>query len=731
MREDTTKTFAFGFLAMLISATLPPEAAAATPSSTAHPVWSVREWRGMPGLWRDGQPVAPMIFWQWKPEAYEVEHFSAAGIDLFSFFGSFQHYDQPYWKPDGRVAPAFQDAEIRRLLSYNPRAYALPRLFAAAPEWWIQANPGEQCRYSGGQTDKPRESFASEKCREEAGRAYRRAVRHMLDADYGHRLMGIHVTNGPWGENFYWDAYFSKAKPPAASDVSEPMRQRLIKYLRAKYDDDVARLRAAWKEAALTFETVQVPAVAQRLRTNAGAWRDPQQSRAVIDYFECHNEVAVEMVDHYCRIVKEESRGTLPTAVFFGYTMDENWPIESDHRGISKLLRLGSVDILSAPHTYYRRALGEDGEMRQYLASAALHGKLFIDEGDDQTYLEKRKPKPDRRCHVNTVEETQALLYREFGNTVTHGVGLWYMDLNGGWFRDPALIETIGRMKKWADVAMNHSRRRNAQVAVISAPESEFYVGYRQTPDNEISYGLYHDQMGEFYRAGAPFDWYLIDDLDAIRDRGYRAFVFLDCFYLTDRQRAAVEALKSDGRVLLWFYAPGYASQENLSLARMEALTGFGFDPVEAGMLQGVSTASGKVVGIAKRQKSLFTVRPGEGVRELARGTEGLKDNTMIALKAHPGWTSVFSAIPGMTADQLRELYRRAGVHVYTDSGDVLSANESWLMLHTRTAGRKQIVLPRTCQRVTEITTERVIGENTRAVTIALPQYSTAVFLME
>lgn len=725
------KTIAIGLSVMLSAATLSLAADTEVPASTARPVWSVREWRGMPGLWKDDQPVTPMIFWQWKPEAYEVEHFSGVGISLFSFFGSFQHYDHPYWEPDGRVAPEFQDTEIRKLLSYNPRAYFLPRLFAAAPDWWIQANPGERCCYSGGQTNKPRESFASQKCRDETGQAYRRAVRHMLDADYGRRLMGIHVTSGPWGENFHWDAYFSQAKPPAASDVSEPMRQRLIKFLRVKYGNDPARLRAAWKDSALTFETVRVPAAEQRVRTTAGAWRDPQQSRAVMDYFECHNEVAVEMVDHYCRIVKEESRGTLSTAVFFGYTMDENWPIESDHRGISKLLRSSNVDMLSAPHTYYRRALGGDGEMRQYLASTALHGKLFIDEGDDQTYLEKRKPKPDRRCHVNTVEETQALLYREFGNTVTHGVGLWYMDLNGGWFRDPVLIATIGRMKKWADVAMTHSRRRNAQVAVISAPESEFYLGYRQTPDNEISYGLYHDQMGEFYRTGAPFDWYLVDDLDAIRNRGYKVFVFLDCFYLTDQQRKAVEALQSDGRTLLWFYAPGYASQEDLSLARMEALTGFSFEAVKEGMLQGTLTGSGKAVGIAKRQKSLFTVRAGEGVRELARGTGALKDKTVMALKQHPKWTSVFSAIPGMTAGLLRERFRQAGVHVYTDCGDVLSANESWLMLHTRTAGTKQVMLPRTCRKVTEITTERAIGKNIRAFTIALPQYSTAVFLME
>lgn len=715
-------------------ATAGASAVAAVPAEppVERPMWSVRDYRGMPGLWKDHQPVTPMFFWQWQPEPYEIEQFSAAGISLFSFFGSKQHYQHPYWKPDGRVELTFQDEKIRDLLSLNPRAYFLPRVFATAPDWWIAKHPEEACRFSRTKSGVPmRESFASEKCLREGGEAYRRAVRQLLQADYGKNLLGIHVVNGPWGENFHWDALYFSTTDPAASDLSEPMRQRLVRYLREKYGNDLERLRDAWKDASLTFESVKVPDASQRLRTTAGAWRDPQTSRAVMDYFECHNVASVEMLDHYCRIVKEESKGTLPTMAFFGYTMDENWPIECDHRGIAHLLRSPNLDMLSAPHTYYRRKLGEDGEMRQYLASAALHGKLFVDEGDDQTYLEKRKPTPDRRCTVDTAEESIALLYREFGNAVTHGVGLWYMDLNGGWFRDPALVDAVGRMKKWADEAMRHSRRRNAQVAVISAPESEFYLGYRQTPDNEISYGLYHHQMGALYRAGAPFDWYLIDDLDAIRDKGYRVFVFLDCFYLTDRQRKAVESLRADNRTLVWFYAPGYASQEDLSQARMEALTGFAFEPLEEGVLQGTLTATGETVGIAKRQKSLFAVRSGVGVRTLACGTGKLEQKTVMAMKRSPGWTSVFSAIPGVTADQLRELYRDAGVRVYTDCGDVLSANESWLMLHTKTAGLKRITLPTKCRKITEITAERVIAENTNEFSIDLPKYSTAVFLLE
>ncbi len=693
--------------------------------------WDVRDWRGTPTLWKDNQPVTPMMFWQWKPEQYEIEKFSNAGMGLFSFFGSFQHYEHPYWKADGSVTTEFQDCEIRKLLSYNPKAYFLPRVFTTAPEWWVKANPGELCAFSKGELKSPRESMASQKYLNETGRAYRQAVRHMIDADYGKQMMGVHVTSGPWGESFYWDALCPQKNRPAGSDVSEPMRLALIDYLKTKYGNDVSRLQKNWNDKTLTFNTVQVPTVEQRIQTTAGAWRDPARSRAVMDYFECHNQVVVRLIDHFCKIVKEESKGNLLTMVFYGYTQDENWPIESDHRGISKLLRLDSVDMLSAPHTYYRRALGEDAEMRQYFSSTALHGKLFFDEGDDQTHLEKRKANPDHRCHVNTVEESQALLYREFGNSATHGTGLWYMDLKGGWFKDETLIDTIGRMKKWADTSLKHSRKRNAQVALISAPESEFYLGYRESPDNEISYGLYHDQMAEFYRTGAPFDWYLIDDLEAIAEQDYKIYIFMDCFYLTEQQRKQIETLRSKNRTLLWFYAPGYASQENLSQERMEKLTGFRFEQTEQGILKGTLIDSGREIGIDKTQKTLFTVLPEKGVRKLAAGTGTLKDKLVLAQKKNHDWTSIFSTIPGVPSDLLRKMYADAGVHVYSDCGDVITANESWLMIHTRTAGSKQIRLPGRYKKVTEITGEKVIGENIDTFTIDLPQYVTAIFLLE
>ena len=83
------------------------------------------------------------------------------------------------------------------------------------------------------------------------------------------------------------------------------------------------------------------------------------------------------------------------------------------------------------------------------------------------------------------------------------------------------------------------------------------------------------------------------------------------------------------------------------------------------------------------------------------------------------------------SADELRAIYKAAGVHVYTDSDVVLSANSAWLMLHTREAGDYEIALPRRVRKITEITTEKPVAENADRFTWKLPKHSTAVFLLE
>ena len=155
--------------------------------------------------------------------------------------------------------------------------------------------------------------------------------------------------------------------------------------------------------------------------------------------------------------------------------------------------------------------------------------------------------------------------------------------------------------------------------------------------------------------------------LDAMVKGKAKVIAFLDCQYLSDEQYALALKLKEQGRTLVFFHAPAYASQTALSWERVKRLTG------------------------------------GE----------------------------TYETLKMKSADELRAIYKTAGVHVYTDSDVVLSANSAWLMLHTREAGDYEIALPRRARKITEITTEKPVAENTDRFTWKLPKHSTAVFLLE
>ncbi len=699
-------------------------------------VWSVGAVNGAPGLLHDGQPVEPSFFWQWHGEREDITAFARGGTRLFSLF-----VDTPetrnHWTADGTPDLTFYQTNLDHCVEWAPGGSFLPRVFYTPPAWWLEAHPEERVDYAVKTDACAQVSYASERFWREGGAAFAKTVK-ALEARYGDRLMGVHAACGPWGEHFGWDAneeccHDFRLRP--GSDVSEPMRRRFSDYLRKKHGNDVSRLRQAFGDPAVTFDTVHVPTADERRRLTDGVWRDPARGRLVPDYFECHQETTVRMIENFCRAAKEATGGKKLTCVFYGYTQDEPWGVECDHRAVSKLLARPWVDMVSAPHTYNRREPGGDAAMRQYLASTALHGKLFIDESDDRTHLETLKPKGERAPYpgyfaTNSTESVH-VLFREFGMAVTHGVGQWYMDIQKDNFRDPAIVQACSRARRWMCEAMNRPRGHHSEVAVVSNPESEFYMGYRLTGGNYVGTALYDCQLPAFYRAGAPFDWYLIDDLEAVEKGPAKVVVFLDCQFMTSRHRAAVERLKSRGRTLVFLHAPGYVCEERLSKEAMEAVIGFKVKGVGGAPLLARDLATKAEYGWAARQEGLFAPVMTDGLTPIACGVEELKDIPVIAEKDFGTWKSCFAGVPGLSPDILRGLYRSAGVHVYEDSGAVLSANASWVMLHTRTAGRYEIRLPHVCRRVTDVVSERVVGADADRLTLDMDAKRTAVLLLD
>jgi len=97
-----------------------------------------------------------------------------------------------------------------------------------------------------------------------------------------------------------------------------------------------------------------------------------------------------------------------------------------------------------------------------------------------------------------------------------------------------------------------------------------------------------------------------------------------------------------------------------------------------------------------------------------------------LAVREFPQWRSVYSLLPP-DRELLLGLYRYAGVHVYCDTFDTVGASRDYLMIHTATAGRKKLRLPRKCN-VTELITGKHVGSNVRTIREKLPKGVTRIY---
>ena len=97
-----------------------------------------------------------------------------------------------------------------------------------------------------------------------------------------------------------------------------------------------------------------------------------------------------------------------------------------------------------------------------------------------------------------------------------------------------------------------------------------------------------------------------------------------------------------------------------------------------------------------------------------------------LAVKEVAGRRSVYSLLP-LTREILLGLCRSAGVHVYSETFDALSANAGYVMLHTLGPGGKRIVLPRAAE-VRELVTGRELGKNLDVIEEQLPAGVTRIY---
>lgn len=704
-------------------------------------VAGVKNFKGIPDLFINEEPVFPMMM---IPSPYvngdkifsSCRDFAAAGVNLYSDliysgFGGTKESCTGWWLEEGEYDFSIVDKRLKSIIDANPRALIMIRIKLDPPGWWCDRNPDEISTYCrGGEyiSTKINYSLASKKWEALYERMLRDFIRHVENSNYAGHIIGYHPGGGKGGE---WNWY---GADNGLIDYSKAAETHFKEWVKVKYNGNITGLREAWADDQIMFEKIKVPSPRTRMNSGDGIFDDPVKKRHVIDYIRFLNDCVAENIIKSARICKEETGGKKITCAFYGYSMRNEGSDavkNGGSQGLKKVLESPYIDFLSCPSDYDERKGGASGTfMSAYNGSYRLHNKLYWDEADIRTHLYKRA----EFGRTEDLAETISVLQRSFGYSMTKGTALWWFLLTGNaTFHQEEIMTSVSEMVKIGTENLNIDKTPAAQTALIVDEESMYFTAPGKGGFvKKLVWDIYSDSLS----SGAPCDVYLLSDLADKSLPDYKLYIFMNSFYVPVELKEKIkEKIRKNGAVSVWCYAPGYINDKGFDDGSgMSDLTGINIK-VESGKKKLTLDLGKKGNPIVKEYaENIQTAKlPSMEIEPVFYAEDSESEvlatsngKPSLVVKKFKDWQSVYSLMP-LNKELLLGLYDYAGVHVYSRSFDVLSANKSFIMFHNSTNGKKTISLPGKYN-VTELLSGREIGENISEFSEEFPEQTTRIY---
>lgn len=706
-----------------------------TTSTTAE----VKLHNGTPTLFINGQPSDGMTWASYQPSVEVFSDFTKAGVNLFTFSATpteaGYNLSKTVWVAPDRWDYSQLDQRMMMVLQANPNAYIFPRLYLHAPKWWSDQHPDDIVQFDSGDGkpqvfihagQKPAPSWASEAWRRDTAEGLRRLIAHIESSPYADRVIGYHLASGTTEEWMMWGSNENEWV-----DYSPANQKRFRQWLRSRYQT-VDRLRAAWGKPDVDFDTATIPTKAERAAAGMGALRDPVSEQPSIDYYLYNSDLVADTICFFAKTVKDLTAGKKITGVFYGYLLQlcgEQRQQNAGHLALHKVLQCPDVDFLTSPTSYAFRQLGGEGtsHFMSLLGSVKLHGKLWFNENDVRTSESPGQPGAWGRPTDAAGDILQQ--DKELANAFVNGAAQWWFDVGGNRYRGRELLDRIALLTRRAAEVIQVDRSAADQVAFVVDESSLPFLRV----GSQLGAHLLVRQLPALRRMGAPAGDYLIEDLPRLAS--HRLFIFPTSFAPTAADRAAVDAIKGGGRVLVFVWADGFYREGKPDLSAMESLTGIrmrmsrepaalqvtlgGDHPLTQG-LAGVKYGADNPVWPV-----FWPDDPGAKVLGvLPDGRPGL------VVKDFGSWKAVYSAAPLLPAALLRNLGQAAGVHSYIDTEDVVWACRDLVAVSVFHAGKRTIKLPRRAA-VRDLFTAEMVSAPTEQFDADFAERQTRVFVLE
>ena len=736
----------------------PPLAEALPDLAAAQAVVAARPWaqvvvdrsQGRPRLSVDGKPV-PWAFYVspfWNSNDAQVADFRQAGVRVYLVplvLGWQVYGDRGPWRGAGRYDFAEVDELLWRVLRVDPGGYVLFYMGCDPYREWGAENPDEvTCDQNGrkaivqmhpkrwGDDPQPPERFApslvSPKLRRDTAETLRQLVRHVEASAPGKAVIGYHVAGSNDGQWFQWvkldpqDLHLADYSPGAQASFRE--------WLQRRYGNDAEAFRRGWKQPEVTFASARVPG-AERAWAGSGIL-DAATQQDVADATRFYSEGVAETVLELAATLKQAT----PRPILCGTYYEDITCNSANHIALGRLLESDAIDFLAGPAAYSIRMPGYQGAVRSVFASTLLHGKTYLTEQDWRSWRSSPDG-PENNFNwgrAETAAAHNAMVRRECGMMLAFGLGTWWYDMSGGWFRDDQIMAGIGE-------SLGAFRR---DLAVAAVPQADLAVIVSEEANDWIAppaAGAYRydgivRQIEELNVAGVPYRLYLQSDLGRPTLPRHRAYLFLNPYVITPAQAQAIAELKRDGRLLAFVHAPGVVGAADPATA-VAALTGLA------------------VARLPDRERLTTTVRAGdhELVRQLDAGVNyaggiggpayAVTDPAATPLACYAGtpdvaaaardfgtWKSVFIGSPGLTAEFAQRLARWAGCWCVAEAGDAVYASDRIVTIHALFPGHKVLRLQQAA-RVTDLTSGQMVAARAATVEVDMQRGETRWFWLE
>lgn len=362
-------------------------------------------------------------------------------------------------------------------------------------------------------------------------------------------------------------------------DFGVAARKALIKFLARRYQSDI-QWAESWKLSPrmkmndlLSFslwphDEIQSIMLWRDRPADRFIFRDGQKDgRAAEDMNEFCSITRAEVLNLAAKAVKEASDFRLLTGSYAGYVFPQliNNPtgssVYSGHAAAKMLRESKYFDFFSSPQWCHTLDLPLFYSVLN--DSLGLYGKTYIIEGDIRTHSAAFGSLYSRKEMISQLRKIAGFM-------LTKNFGAWFL----GWsysfagpqgirfFSDNVLLNELKSLRQASELPPVKEPASGNRIALLVSEHSSWFMDL-MSPANTVHAMMLYKNLHKFLRTGAGCDIMALEDLPQLvktgRLKDYKLVAFFNAFHLNDKLRNLInKEVKSDNRMLLFFYAPGF-----------------------------------------------------------------------------------------------------------------------------------------------------------------------------